>query len=663
MKAAMRSNATNINKIGKMKVRNDELMMTFRVVSFVDRSGTSELPTYGAKTTINVIPIGLDKMEDIPNVIRTNPETGVKEFRVKVDYDDGKAGRYIQYHYPFAKKGEYRGDFARIKEFWDEDVNSASGHVWAPLEDSLKNPWILGLNAWKGSVPEDIAPGNLIDASVSLQYYVYVPKAKGAQKLKEQNAATTATTTAAITNKIVPVAAPAQAAEDGDDNVAATPAQEENSGVVPTRSPVIRLSAGTFSGVMYNENNNSNQTPLEAFSSHVDDDRHFLKLPDHAQDTPSLIVPVSDFQFDAESFDDVKEGPSTCRGQVISFSNSDYEKAPKDQTMEQTTARESKKNISMNIVQYGREGCSDQNFPFTVETTAYQNHVIGTGITKRDQWMRFGKIPWQGIAVVSVNAKSTCEYLINQRDTAATYNSSGIIQTYLKAMYWDIPSTCRKYGVQVSKELFPRLYADVYVDAVANGKRKILLQLDNLGQRVQPSFTNPLHSEGKSCKVINMNEWMSDAGWMLTDDNKFDFYVLPYFPLKPEMIDEGGTVQQAVAEAYVEEALGKLKELEEESLIAVLLGEETLEGVNTYHKEEMDALAAIEAEEERALAYAGRGIKVYPGKLKKTPMSWQFDFQVYAIRKDSNDTRVAETAPQKTTVVTKTTTKKKGGRK
>ena len=79
------------------------------------------------------------------------------------------------------------------------------------------------------------------------------------------------------------------------------------------------------------------------------------------------------------------------------------------------------------------------------------------------------------------------------------------------------------------------------------------------------------------------------------------------------------------------------RSLDDDELISVLLGETVLDDVITYHKEEIDALAAIESPEERALAYPGRGgaVRKYAGRSGKLPSSWGFDFLVYAVKKDT----------------------------
>jgi hypothetical protein len=162
-----------------------------------------------------------------------------------------------------------------------------------------------------------------------------------------------------------------------------------------------------------------------------------------------------------------------------------------------------------------------------------------------------------------------------------------------------------------------------------------------------------LHTEGRQSSVINLNEWTSDAGWLMTSE-EHELFVLPYLPIKPELFKDNNT--EAIEE-YLSDAMKQLRELSEEDLVAVLLGDKVLDGILTYHKEELDAFKAIQKPEDRSLAYPGRGSfakRSFKGVAKR-PSSYDFDFIVWALKKSKVETRVA---PKVTTTKSKSKSKK-----
>jgi hypothetical protein len=179
----------------------------------------------------------------------------------------------------------------------------------------------------------------------------------------------------------------------------------------------------------------------------------------------------------------------------------------------------------------------------------------------------------------------------------------------------------------VSIKLIEKLYADLYKFYKDDNSHK--LDLDRLPDRTQ--FPNKLHEQG-DLSVINLCEWKSSAAWIL---EQYDLYVLPYFPI-PQHLTNHGDVDPVEVQQHHATSLEKLKAMEESDLIATLLGEKSVEGLDLYHAEELQALQAITNPMERALAYPGRGAgkRVYKGfKNPKGPSSNGFDFLVYCLKR------------------------------
>jgi hypothetical protein len=625
MKAAFRARRKDqrdaVTKLGKSKVGTDGITIDAVIIRFVDAKSLQERDVFkGSETQVEVLPVNLDRVPDKPGVIRTNKETGAKEVNCRVTTDEGSK-KYIRYYAADALDGTYSGNFSPLLTYWDAEKECVPPSVWTPLQDALGKKPLLLLKVWRGDTPEDMIPGSIISISVKFEQYISIPKAKGFAKAAENQE-----------RERAQIQQHVQAPTDMDnipDEVLAAAAAAAEEEYKPKRSPQIRFSISTNSGIQFSENNVI-CTPLQSLSGLVADRQHFVFLPEWDGDSYAMVVPLSGYQDDCDTYDMCEPGPSTIRMPLFSIKAEDYEKVPRGADL-QSTMRESKKTITMMVMQYdGEKPDSEVDLPFTLEFTVYTEHVHRLGITWHSSWLKFGRIPWQGVAVCTVNAPDTRRLRINQAGAAADAKQAGKVDCWIKTIYWDIPGTVKREGVPVTTKLIAKLYADLYKHIKTDEEDTILLRLDSLKDRTQ--FPNRLHEFGDN-SVINLNEWKSEAGWIF---DQYDLWVLPYFPVPVDMMINGETDTIAVQD-YLASGLEKLRELDEDQLVKVLLGEELLDGIQTYHPEEVKALKAIGTQKDRALAYPGRGPshkRVYKGRKDQNPSSYGFDFLVYAIKRD-----------------------------
>lgn len=621
MKAQLRSMPQDkINALGKTKIGSGGTAVTCRVVRFVDNKGSAEYDTFsGADSLIELLPVRTETMPDKHNTVQTSEETGRKEVRCNVKYQD-KAEQYIRYHIKDALEGKYNGSFAPILEYWDVEKNALADHVWMALDDVI---WFG--KVWRGATPDptEVTSGTEITMNATFEQYISVPKAKGFGAAQEK----------------VPAAPTAPTAPVQDEDaalVAAADAAEEEHSRSHRRAPTIRYTMSTNSGFQLSENN-VRASPLKLWT--VDNKKHFLRMPTWDGDNYPLVLPLSNYQGDLMTYDDAEPGPSTVRMMQLSLQQKDYQKVPRGQDAE-STLREPKKTLLMSVLQYsGERPDVDVERPFSVETNAYTNHIHRLGITHLSTWLKFGRIPWQGVAVCTVNATDTLRLAINAGNSAAQLGVAGKIDCWVKTVHWDIESTLQKYAVPVPAALMARLYADIYVEAKKNnGSTFISCNMAVIEKTRCSGLENTLNERGDG-RIYNLNEYRGEAGHIISE---YQLYAVPYFPTPMRLVED-----VAGAEDYFDDALAKLRQLgsDDDDLIAVLLGEKKLDGVDTYTDEEMDALKKLGNDEDRTRAWPGRGLaktRVYKKgangqPFKPQPSSLGFDFLVYAVQKDHQD--------------------------
>ena len=628
-----------ITALGKSKVSNDGMTIHCQIVRFVNSSGTSELDTYGGDCQLELKPVHVDKLTDKPNVLRTNAVTGKKEVRCRVKYED-KAEQYLKHWAPDAIAGTYDGAFSPILDYWNRDRSTVADHVWVPLDDMV---WFGKI--WRGATPDPsvLRSGTEITISASFDQYLSIPKARGRAKAADAPKESVPLATA-------PTALPPVSHDDdgnNDDNVdgipygaliAATQVAESQHRSTQDlkRAPTIRYIMATNNGFQLSENNSGSTSSFELFNNGIDPRAHFLRLPTWDGDNYCIVLPLSGYQDDKEELSDAEPGPSTMRMPLLSLNKDDYEKPPKGQD-QQSTLRESKKTIRMMIMQYG-QGTPDasRDLPYTVETTTYTNHIWGLGITHLSTWLKFGRIPWQGVAICTVNAADTRRLDINQPGVASAHNHAGKLDCWIKTVHWDIRSTLEKEGIRVPKSLVARLYADIYRRGKMDDDTEFVsCNMGSLDALRASPFKNTLNDGGDGI-AYNLNEYRGEAGHII--DN-YDLYALLHLPIPYNLMNNGNPDTTAVQE-YWTQSLATLRELDDAELVKVLLGEQTIADIDTYTSEEVDALRKLGNDRDRALAWPGRGPehkRVYKKSVvSSNPASRGFDFLIYAVKPASD---------------------------
>jgi hypothetical protein len=599
-----------------------------------------------------------EKLEERANTIRIG-ENGVREIYTSVNYAE-EAKQYINTHIPEAIEGKYRGNFTEIREYWDTDKKCLSTHAWCPLHDIMGNGYGFRVKLWNSAtkIPpnEQMEIGRLLTVNGYFQQYISMPpKPKKEKKESTETATTTNGSASSSKAPFSPAAAAAAAAvaaegveDDDDDNEDGGDDKTSNKttggggggggGKKDFRCPNIRLTLCTNYGMELSADNNTEASPIEIFDGSFDNKKHFCTLPTSDSDAPVLVIPLHGYQDGVNSLEEVEPGPSTIRLRQVSLEHKSYEKPPKGQPVE-SPLRESKLDINVLVSQYDNQYDPSTDLPYLVSCTAYQNHVWGTGITWHSQWLKYGRLDWRGYAVVQVDANDTRRNENNITPANATKNGiRGVINCWIKSILWDVEGTVRAEGIVVDKEaLLFMLYADIYSDAEnkKTGKRTVLFPLDQFPKRTQATRDHALHKDGRSSTVINLNEWSSDAGWIMTDSS-YECVVVPYLPVPPEKkADDPNEVF-----GYRQSALKKLRALDADKLVEVLIGKETVKGVLTYHADELEILSNIEDPEIYAKALPGRGEvpRIYPQDIDPTKIStWNFDFLVFILKVKQNN--------------------------
>jgi hypothetical protein len=628
-------------KDGQKKLKDGDLTITGKIVRFSNPSGTETRDSFGSTTDTNIefYPVKLDKLNSTPNVMRKENDGKIKVY-CKLQIQP-KAITYIKYWAPIARQGHYKGEFKKILDFVDEN-NNVVDHVWYTLANENGKTCLINLKLWNNAnVPPNLVEGSEIDISGSFGCYLDVKEPTFGFRKNNTSVSKDEEIVAkdlALNTTHIPEVHE-EAVVDMLNEVEVSFSSSSN---VPKIAPYIRFGMTSNTGVFFSKDN-VDCSALESFSSEVDNRRHFLEMPKDIHECFAFVVPMSEYQADLENPEDCEVGPSTGRAQRISFDMKDNEKPPKGVSAELTTNRESKKTVDLFVTQYGSRMTED-DLPYLLEFTIYQGDVIKTGITHREHWLKFGRIPWHGIAVVNVDTKTTLNLAINKQADARI---AGKLECWLKNVFFDVPSTCRTYGIKVNKNiLLSKLYADVYVDAnKTSGERMLFIQMDKLGKRSENGFTNnPLHVKGTESDAINLGEWTSDAGFVLTND-LIDLYVLLYIPIKQDLLING-EVNEDEASKYVEDCTSILKNIkDEEMLVKVLLGEEIVPELELYHPEEIEMFNSLKPPQ-RALVLPGRGPKKNIKYPKKAPKTFGFDFLVYAIKREKQPV-VREQSPQK----------------
>lgn len=628
----------------KNKIRDNEVGgIECVVVGFMTKQGQA-IGSYAKDTLILVVVQDPNSVPDSPNLVRTTggaprgTTDSMKEVSCYLKWTDD-AKLYVENNITDAKLGSYRGSFKKILDYWDTTKNCVAKTAWFPLADQ-----IFSLTVWSNDVPASLCRGSRIVVNGSFQQYIYCPMDKkaaaagGAGAVQKKDDIANKITVVDPAALIVATGAPAIAAAAATGGIGNSPMapqdaqQEAQKHSKSLLSPEIRTSMST-NGKLEFSSRNVVQSAFDSFQSVL---LMNFKLPEHRGDDYCLILNIRNHQADVKSLADLLPGPETVVVQTPSFDVNDLQKAPPKQDPTKTDAREMCKTVGLKIYKYGVEGFSEEETkPWTVLFSLYQSHALGLGMSWLETWLKFGGLPWEGVAVLQVDADTTLSLATNRPDYLESKGTSGQLNCWVKSVAWDVDGTVRRYGYPVrGTDLFPRLYADIYDDVQSKGQRKVLCDMGTLGARLPQGLHNELHVQGRDSPVINVNEWTSDAGWMCVSDER-EFYVLVHLPVPPQLIPRNGENNDDAISDYMDAADRVLRKLSEAELIDVLLGVKTLPNIITYTQEEVDALARIQSDEERAKAYPGRGPsfkRKYVGSAK-TPSSMGFDFIVYALQK------------------------------
>jgi hypothetical protein len=652
MKGVRKSQA--VEKASATRIKSDGIALVGKVVSFHASNFSSEFPTYKLKDVITLLPTHVDKMSPQPGMLRFNEQTKLREVYCKVDYDkkDDKVVEYFAYHVEQSRRHgkAYTGPVPNLTEYWDETNGKMAAHVWFPFEDALGNTPLVSAKLWDGAYPPEMRTGNVISIVGRFAVYIQIPKAQGAAIVKEraEKELEKAKQFVAQTTAMV-VSAP-------DDN--GPPAAEDVTGEAPSggkgggasepkRHPSISLGFNGSNGCSYHDSNRLDCSPYEALMGDFDNRRHFLRLPESNYDSAGLVIPVVDYQ-NYSSWDQYEPGPSTARRVNVSFAIEDYQKAPKGQDAEKTPMREAKKRVSVDVLQYnGKVPDPGAEFPFTVQFNVFTAHTLGTGITNLEQWLKFGRQKWQGVAVVSVDAAGTrsTELFKNNRNDAKANEWAGHLECWVKNVVWDVESSVRSFGfpVQNKADFLGRLYADIYQEAENKKTKTTIIQLpmERLQRKLNPAIQNPLHLEKR---VINLGEWTSEAGWIVSSDD-YELFVVLHLPIPQDLLRD-----PVACEEYTEAASEVFRDMSEEDFVNVILGENGgtafvelgdlgKREILVYHPDEIACFKAIEDAEKRAPALPGRGpmTRTFADRNARSgarpPASYDFDFAVYALPK------------------------------
>lgn len=625
------------NKVGKNEVPGLEAA----VIGFETSSGHKRLAKFqdadAKSAVILAVLTNRQAIPDLANKVRTSSSNpNLKEVSCSIHWTPD-ARLYVERNISDAILGTYRGNLKNILDFWDRDKAAVVTNVWIPLTEQ-----IYGIKVWSGEVPAELTCGSRITLNGAFQVYMYCPEDRkgpfssasgggGADKKDDIIAKTVVADPSALASTPL---APQDAL------------QETQSYAKTLRSPEINFTIYTNGRVEFSSKNVT-RGAFENLQSITNTD---FRLPKDSRDTYSLIFNIGNHQADINSLSELLPGPEMVVIQDRVFDANQLKKAPPKMDPTKTDVREMCKTVGLKVFAYEKESevhdLGDICW-WTVMIPLYEDRLMGIGISSLEHWLKFGGLPWEGIAALQVDAETTMRLPTNQEHHLLAHASNGQLQCHVKNVAWNVAGTVRRYGFPVTVDLLSRLYADIYQDVVTTDNERIVLcPMETLVGRVPANFIPEIHAAQCDSAVINLNEWNGNAGWLFLS-NEHEFYVLVHLPVPSDLMPrEGENNDEAILE-YMERSEAAIRQLSTKELIEVLLGTQAVPNVFTYTQEEMDALKRIPTNKDRAKAYPGRGPaskRKYAG-VAKAPSSWGFDFIVYALKKEKEDERAAPVQP------------------
>lgn len=484
-------------------------------------------------------------------------QTRVTTWSKKHPKGDPRVEQYCAKHIAAVQTDEYTGNFP-VAHYYDAAAKKLHDNVYELLEYGT----LIECKMWKNdAVDTNIKQGDIIRVTgVSAQRCLSMPTPKGAAVAKEKEEEARAELerlkqaqangAAAVADDVDNV----QVADDGtvvivdandgaDANGAnATDANGTTTTTTNARIPepgMFELSLNSWYGQATVSPDSGEGSLLDKMAHYFPHVMHAIRLPNGAHDNYTMVLYVNNFQSTDDEMTRLAPGPSVIRVVDIPVKQDLYEKAPAGKKLEDTTEREMYLTRHINQSQYVEDFNAEAEEgtckPFQVEIKAYQDQIRSLGITRHDDWKRFGWFPWEGVAITQCDAKRTTLNAINQGNEADNYGLSGFVETYLKLMVWDVPKTLLKHWVEVDGEFLEDLYADVWKTAKdRSGNEIVILSLNELGTRSGVGG-NPAHVAGLDSTFINLNEWNNDAGKI---SREFRIFALPSAPITPELVNE-----------------------------------------------------------------------------------------------------------------------------
>lgn len=476
-----------------------------------------------------------DGSSNCPVVLLKNPKSllgtstavrdnnGIVEVEATIQADKVDSPlEYMRQNIESVQQGTYTGPFVDMLRYWDPVTNGIAKKCWIPIEDILGNTSMLKLTIWKGGqVPKEHLTRPGVDVKIlgcSFQVYLRLEKVKGAAKLKEEN------------DKLKVVSAPSGPSD------APPPAPVSDS----KRVPEVFVSISTNTGIDISENHVDGTDPLLVFEHMANDRRHMLRLPEHSGESFAFVMRLGGYQSEIKDFAKYEPGPSTVRHKEYDIRNDSYERVPAGVDPKQpNVSKEPMWRFEYMICQYSDEKVSEETFPVPWTLSAYLagSDISLTGITRHQDWLKFGPTDWRGVGVFSVDARNTRKLQINLPGQAESVGRSGKIEANVKAVFFDLRETLKHEGIPVSHDILKTLYGDIYQVLTSeedDGSKTThtALHFDKFKGRGRTSASVPnlLHARDD---VINLNECEKNVGHLLENA---DLYVLPYIPLPPHVI-------------------------------------------------------------------------------------------------------------------------------